>query len=206
MHPIALTYTPAALSANGFANDVADVGLSYALTATTAADSLAHIVTILGNAVTNHSAKTFTVNGTDANGATITEGIAGPNGVATVSTTIHFKAVTSVTVSATTGADTFDIGWSGVSVSPTVPLNWRAREFQVSLGLIITGTINVTVQHTFDRLQGQYVTPPAWFPHASLVTKTATADGNYASPVVATRLLVNSVTAGATVSLRVVQN
>lgn len=206
MHPIRFAYTPEATNASGYANDIAYVDPGYVLTATTPGDGLAHIVTILGNAVTNHSAKTFTITGTDANGVAQTEGIAGPNGVATVSSTLYFKTVTSVTVSATTGADTFDIGWTAVAVGPTYPLNWRSLDFQVSLGLIITGTISVTVQHTFDGLHAEYVASPAWFPHSSLVAKTATADGNYAFPVTATRLLMNSVTAGATVVFNIVQN
>lgn len=205
MHPINFSFTPEAADALGFADDVAYSGGGYALTATTPNDSLAHIVTILGNAATNHSGKTFTITGTDADGVAQSEAIAGPNGVATVSSTKYFKTVTSVTVSATTGADTFDIGWTAVAVSATFPLNWRERDFQVSLGLIITGTINVTVQHTLDALHAEYVASPSWFPHSSLVSKTASADGNYAFPVTATRLLINSVTAGATVGFRIVQ-
>jgi hypothetical protein len=205
MHPIRFSYTPAALDADGLANDVAYSGGGYALTATTPNDSLAHIITILGNAATNHSAKTFTVTGTDANDLAISEGIAGPNGVATVSTTKHFKTVTSVTVSATTGADTFDIGWSAVAVGPIFPLNWRQTDFQVSLGVAVTGTIDVTVQHTFDALHSEYSSSLTWFPHASLGNVTANEDGNYAFPVTATRLMINSVTAGGTVTFLVIQ-
>lgn len=205
MYPIEFSYTPAALDADGLANDVAWAGGGYALTATSAGDNLAHIITILGNAVTNHSAKTFTITGTDADGVAQTEGIAGPNGVATVSTTKYFRTVTSVTVSATTGADTFDIGYSGVMVGPTFPLNWRQRNFQVSLGVAITGTINYTVQHTFDQLSAAAPSTATWWPHSSLVSKTASSDGNYAFPVTATRLLINSITAGATAVFHVVQ-
>lgn len=205
MHPIVFSYTPAALNATGLASAVAYAGGGYALAATTMADSLAHIITIAGIAVTDHSGKTFTITGTNADGQPQSEGIAGPNGAVVVSSTLYFKTVTSITVSATTGADTFNLGWTGVAVGVTYPLNWRQNNFQVSLGLIITGTINVTVQHTLDALHGEYVASPSWFPHSSLVSKTASADGNYAFPVVATRLLVNSVTAGATCGFRVVE-
>lgn len=206
MHPVRFSFTPAALNATGLASAVAYSGGGYALSATTMADSLAHIVTITGLAATNHSAKTFTITGTDANDATLTEAIAGPNGAVAVSSTLHFKTVTSVTVSATTGADTFNIGWTAVAVSQTCPLNWRDENYQVALGVIITGTINVTVQHTVDGLHGEYVTQPSWFPHSFLASITASADGNYDFPAVATRLLINSVTAGATVVLAVVQS
>lgn len=207
MHPINFSYTPAATNATGLASGVAYAGGGYALTATTPADRLAHIVTITGIAATNHSGKTFTITGTSADGVAQSEGIAGPNGAVVVSSTLYYKTVTSITVSATTGADTFNLGWTAVAIGATFPLNWRdLNNFQVSLGLIITGTINVTVQHTLDGLHGEYVASPAWFPHSTLVAKTASADGNYAFPVTATRLLINSVTASATVDFKVVQN
>jgi len=205
MHPIKFSYTPAATTAAGLADDIAYAAPGYALTANDAGDGLAHIISILGNAVTDHSGKTFTISGTDADGILQSEAIAGPNGVATVTTTKYFLTVTSVTVSATTGADTFDIGFTAVAVCPSFLLNRRQDDFQVSLGVAITGTINFTVQHCFD---AQHVTAPStltWWPHSSLVSKTVSADGNYAFPVTATRLLINSVTAGATVVFFVVQ-
>ena len=207
MHPINFSYAPAAANATGLAAGVAYAGGGYVLAATTPADRLAHIVTITGLAATDHSLKTFTIRGTNADGVAQSEGIAGPNGAVVVSSTLYYKTVTSITVSATTGADTFNLGWTAVAVSLTFPLNWRdLNNFQASLGLVIAGTISVTVQHTLDGLHGEYVATPAWFPHATLVTKTASADGNYAFPVTATRLLINSVTGGATVDFKVVQN
>tara|TARA_R110000868_G_scaffold149339_2_gene371778 strand:- start:4499 stop:5134 length:636 start_codon:yes stop_codon:yes gene_type:complete len=210
MHPLRLQFSPLTLSAAGYANDVAWAGGGYALTATTVGDGLAHVVSILGNAAVDHSLKTFTVTGTSADGVTISEGIAGPNGVATVITTRYFKTVTSVTVSATTGADTFDIGWTAAAVSQTVMMDWRKVDFQVALSVIITGTISVTVQHTLDALHGEYLATAgaeyaSWMPHSTIASKTASTDGNYAYPIVATRLLIVSVTNGATVGFQVVQ-
>ena len=206
MHPISLSYTPAALAAAGLADNVAESGGGYALSSAAPGDGLAHIITILGNASTNHSGKVFTITGADADGVAQVENIAGPNGVATVATTKYFSSITSITVSSSTGADTFDLGWTDAAVSPTFPLNWKMSQFQVALGLVLTGTINVTVQHTFDGLHGEYVLVPSWFPHSSLIAKTASADGNYAYPVTATRLLVNSASSGATVAFKIVQN
>jgi len=209
---VKLSLTPAATSANGIAAAIAYSGGGYALTTTTMSDSLAHIITIGGLAATDHSGKTFTITGTDADDNPQTEGIAGPNGVATVSSTYHYKTVTSVTVSATTGADTFNLGYTAVAVSKTIPTNWRANAVEISLGLIITGTISVTVQHTLDAInvvdENNVSTTAdyfAWLPHSVLATTSASADGNYAFPITATRLLVNSVTATATVAFSVVQ-
>ena len=201
-----LSHTPAALSANGLAAAVAWAAGGYALSATTMNDQLGHLVTIAGIAVTDHNAKTFTVTRTDADGIALTEGIAGPNGAVTVTTTKHFKTVTSITVSSTTGADTFNLGWSAVAVSQTICIDWRENSFEVSLGLIITGVINYSIQHCLDNLRGT-VAPVSlnWFPHSSLVAKTANADGNYAFPITATRLLINSITAGATIQTYVMQ-
>lgn len=205
MRPIYYSYTPADDDPNGFADDVQYAGGGYALTATTPNDDLAHIVTILGNAATNHSGKTFTVTGTDADGFSQSEGIAGPNGIATVSTTKYFKTVTSVTVSATTGGDSFDIGWSDVCVGPTVPLNRLEVDFQISLGVDISGTINYTVQHCLRDIRAANPSTLTWWPHSSLVSKTVDTDGNYASPVSATRLLINSSTSGATINFQILQ-
>jgi len=203
--PMFYSYTPADDDANGLADDVAYAGGGYVLTANDAGDDLAHIITILGNAATNHSGKTFTVTGTDSDGFPQSEGIAGPNGVATVSTTKYFLTVTSVTVSATTGADTFDIGWTDVCIGPTVPLNRMETDFQVSLGVDISGTINFTVQHCLRDIRAANPSTLTWWPHATLVSKTADTDGNYASPVSATRLLINSSTSGATINFQILQ-
>lgn len=203
------TYTPADDDANGFADDVQYSGGGYALTATTAADNLGHLVTILGNAATNHSGKTFTITGTDANGRAQTEGIAGPNGVATVTSTKYYMTVTSVTVSATTSTDSFDIGWSDDVVSPMYVVNWRqGPPFSISVGVDISGTINYDMQHRFDNIWDSATVgqgDSGWFDHSSIAAKTADADGNYAYPVTALRVLVNSLTAGATFTWFVIQ-
>ena len=41
--------------------------------------------------------------------------------------------------------------------------------------------------------------------HSSLAAKTADADGNYAAPVRAIRILINSLTAGATIKVTLIQ-
>jgi hypothetical protein len=59
-----------------------------------------------------------------------------------------------------------------------------------------------------DALHGEYVAvgSETWWPHSTLVTKTVSADGNYAFPVTATRILINSLTAGATVTFIATQS
>lgn len=182
MPTIEITGTAVALNAAGLANDVAYSAGGYALTANNAADSLAHLITILGNAATNHAAKTFTITGAGPNGEAQSEGIAGPNGNVTVTSTKYFLTVTSVTVSATTGADTFDIGWTAASVSPWAWLEPRVVAFNVGFGCVKgTGSPNYSVQHTYDK-------GATAFAHSVVAAKTASTDGVYTSPVGGIRL------------------
>jgi len=204
MPTVELSYTPAAASLTGLASNV--TGASWPLSATSAGDSLAHTITIRNDTATDHSGKTALITGTDADGYAQTETLALPGVSATVTSTMYFLTVTSVVPSATIGADTMDIGWSAVAYGRTVPLNWRQQSFQTSLAVVITGTINVTVQHTFDYLSANgNIQSANWFPHATIASVTGNADGNYAFPAVATHLKINSVTNGATVKFYVVQ-
>lgn len=207
MTQIILNYTPAALSANGYANDVAYSGGGYALTATTPNDGLAHEVTIFGNAATDHSAKTFTVTGTDVDGFAQTTTLAGPVGVATVTTTGYFyKTVTSVTVNATTGADTFDIGWNGIAVGPTIPMNRCAETYLATVGCDISGTINYTIQYMIDTIRdGNSPAQKSWLNHSVLAAQTADAASTITAPVTGCRFKMNSVTAGATVKFIIME-
>jgi hypothetical protein len=199
MRPNQITYTPADDSAAGLGDDLADSAAGvFTLTATAADDGLAHLVTILGNAATNHSNKTFTVTGTNANGAAQTEDITGPNGVATVASTKYFLTVTSITVAATTGADTFDFGWTDDIVGPTYPLDWRSP-YAANIYVDISGTIDFDIQQTFDNvLAGD---TPSWVAISALDSKTADTYGNAAVGATAIRLLLNSLTAGATIKI-----
>lgn len=190
------TYTFAALDANGYADDVAYAGGGYALTASTAGDGCEHPVTILGNAATDHSGKTFTVAGTNADDVAISEALAGPNGVATVTTTLYFKTVTSVTVDATTGADTFDIGWTSLAHTPFVPLDIWINPFQVGVGaVVVSGSVNYDLQHTYDNIESASPALVA-YNNATMAGKTASFDVGLTYPVKAIRLDVNSHTTG----------
>lgn len=190
------TYTFAALDANGFADDVAYAAGGYALTATTAGDDCAHPVTILGNAITNHSGKTFTLVGTDANDVAITEDMAGPNGVATVTSTKRYKTLTAVTVDSTTGADTFDIGWTSLASTPWVALNTRACPFSVGVGaVLVSGSANYDLEHTFDEIDTN-ATAQVAYNDGTMVGETASTEVLLSVPIKAIRLDINSHTAG----------
>jgi hypothetical protein len=65
------TFTPADASLTAFASNV--TGASFTLTANSSGDSLAHQVSIRNDSATDHSGKTVTLVGTDADGRSQTE-------------------------------------------------------------------------------------------------------------------------------------
>ena len=67
--------------------------------------------------------------------------------------------------------------------------------FNIGFGVTVSGTVNYTIEHTFD---GSY-----WFPHPTIASKTIAQDGNYAFPVLQIRLTVNS--GGGTATLILIQ-
>lgn len=201
MRPIRLVYTPAAASTTGFMTGATGVG-PFTPTATTSGDSLAHLVTLTSAA--NLSAITITVTGEDPDGNPQTEDITGPN-ANTVTGTKYFSSISSVSASATLGVNTMDIGWNAVAVSKAIPLSYINETFSVGMGITVTGTVNYTIQHTFTDVFNNVTTSQNWFNHSTLTSKTASADGNYAFNIFATRLEINSVTAGATVTWEILQ-
>lgn len=66
--------------------------------------------------------------------------------------------------------------------------------FNVGLGAIVTGTVDYTVQHTFDDVQDPAfdASTATWFPHSSMAALAVNADGFYNFPVRAIRLVQNS--------------
>lgn len=196
--PVKQTYTCAAADLTGHASDV--TGATWVIATADAGDDLAHKITVRNDTATNHSTKTIVLVGTGANGEAITETIAAPNNAATVTSTKFFASLTSATVSATIGVDTFDIGWTAAAVTPWVDVDYGKDNFNVSIAVQKGGTINYDVQHTMDTAYDGAVA----FNHASLAGQTASAYGNYTAPVVSVRANINSHTSG-TVILYVLQ-
>lgn len=66
--------------------------------------------------------------------------------------------------------------------------------FNIGFGCVVTGTVNYTVQHTFDNPLAPDFTPATatWFNHSTVASASASTDGNYAFPVQGIRLLQNS--------------
>lgn len=204
MRPQEINIDVADESLTGFASNV--TGATWALTTTATPDGLAHQVSIRNDSVTNHSAKTITLTGTDADNRPLTETLAAPNTSATVESTKYFKTLTSATVSATIGADTFDIGWVDEVVSPVKMLNWRS-ESAAQVNVDVTGTISFTVQQTFDHpLQtAAQLQAAQWVDITALATKTSDTLAAASLGAIALRVVVNSYSSGAELQVNVVQ-
>lgn len=136
------------------------------------------------------SAANFTVVGTDDTGNPVTETIAGPNAT-TVSTAVNFNTVTQVSSDAAFATDV-EVGTSGVGASQEIPLDQNISPFAVSLGIVISGTIDVTSQFTFDDVFADNSGPHTWFDHSDQTNVTANDEAAIISPVKAVRLLTNS--------------
>lgn len=89
---------------------------------------------------------------------------------------------------------------TGTGSSSVVPLDHYQSPFNVGFGVVVSGTVNYTVQHTFDDIFDASVTP-VWFSHPTIASLAANADGNYAFPVRAVRVTVNSGSGTATMTV-----
>lgn len=83
---------------------------------------------------------------------------------------------------------------TGAGVSNVYPPDHYVSPFNVALGVTVTGTVNYTVQYTFDDVFAADYSPGSgnWVDHPSLAAQTASKDSNIAYPVRGIRLVVNS--------------
>lgn len=89
---------------------------------------------------------------------------------------------------------------TGVGSSAAIVTNTNISPFNIGFGVIVTGTVDYTVQHTFDDPAVGFTT---WYSHPTVTGQTANADGNYAFPVTGIKVLVNS--GDGTAQLKLVQ-
>ena len=91
---------------------------------------------------------------------------------------------------------------TGSGVTAVAPLDTYISPFNVGMGVVVSGTVSYSVQHTFDNVQAEGYNPATgnWFNHPTLASLSANADGNYAFPVTAIRLNVLSGSGTATLT------
>ena len=112
--------------------------------------------------------------------------------------------LTSVTPSSTIGSDTFDIGWVDEFVTPILPMNWRGGNSAVDIN--VSGTINYTLEQTFDAIQTK-TAEFDWTVDDPTTQTSQTADQTilYRAHPRALRLKANSYSSGATVTISITQ-
>lgn len=208
MRPIKLgPYSPITALTTAFnAQTFTSTGAATAPTTTATSDGLAHQVTLVSPVQATLAGVTFTIVGTDADGNAKTEtGLTGPASNSTVTSTGYFKTVTSIQPSATMGGLVVSVGIAAPSLTPTIPLEWRsivAAQHQVE----ISGTINYSMQETLDKLFNASADTLSWSAATSAFSaKTATVTGQGLVGATGARVLINTVTNGATLAWRVVQ-
>lgn len=87
---------------------------------------------------------------------------------------------------------------TGVGSSSALVMNTNITPFNVGFGVVVSGTVDYTVQHTFDDPAVGFST---WFSHPTIAGESTNQDGNYAFPVTGIKLLVNSGSGTATLKL-----
>ncbi len=139
----------------------------------------------------------FTLFGTNQSGAPISEVIAG-TGIGTVASVLNYKTITRVAISAAaTGA--IQIGTNTVGASDWRNLNLGVSPFNVGLAVIISGTVNFTVNYTYEDPNAPVGVAPVAFAITALSAKAANTDGGLLNtPVAAVQLVINSGTGTAT--------
>ena len=147
----------------------------------------------------------FTVTGLDADGKTQTEDITGVTTTA-VESAKYFSRITTIAADAAVGSDVF-VGPVDEATSRTIPLNWRAAT-AATINVDVTGTINFTVQETFDNVQvvGQSAQQNAqWINISALASKTADTTSTATLGATAVRILINSYSSGGELQMNVNQ-
>ena len=196
-----INFTPTAADANGICQSQTPGGagsltLNGALVssgvATLNTDEAGQLVEI--TSVADETSRTFTITGTDGNGNTLTEVITGAN-AGTATGTKYFKTVTDVAVdAATTGA--VEAGNSVLTASKWVPVNWREKDFKVSLMVTLGDTATYSVEHTLNNILANGTDVTNRLDNDGMSALTASDDGNYFFPVNGVRCYLSAYTSG----------
>lgn len=151
------------------------------------------------------SARTFLVSGTDITGNPISESVAGTN-ASTSYTAQDFATVTSIKPSGAV-ATTVKVGTNAIA-SRMVRMDDYAANAQAALAVVVSGTVNYSVQTSMDDPGWLYsgITPQAmtWIDSTdtAVVSATATKSSTFTVAPLFVRLLLNSGSGTATMTIR----
>lgn len=207
MRPKVIEMAPAAVDADGIAEAQA-VASAAALVLDGVLISLSKYTADLASKIGivcagDDSGITFTVVGLSPEGQPQTEVITGGN-IATVESTKYFSAIFSITTSGAV-ATTVAVGTVDEFVSPIIPLNHYAFDgATISLEGFV-GTIDVSVEILFTKLQQGYDNVFFAGP-AALTNVTADAYSDINAHASGVRLVCNSFSSGAGLTFIVNQN
>ena len=90
------------------------------------------------------------------------------------------------------------VSQTGTGSSSSIVMNTNTTPFNVGFGVVATGTVTYTIQHTFDSPGTGFTT---WYPHPTIAAKSDNQDGNYAFPVSGIKILVTAGAGTATLNL-----
>jgi len=174
-------------------------GAAFTLDETDSGDSLARQPIVLNNDARDDTAITLTFVGTDADGKPQTEVTAGPDASTTVTATKFYLTLTSVTPVSTIGTNTYDIGFTDIIVSKSIPLNFKS-DVAAMAAIDVTGTIALDLEVTYDFVNRPNdftwtdQSSPAWLNATNLTNKTADIIGALDLGAQAARVVINSYT------------
>jgi hypothetical protein len=197
-------YTPAVASTTAFnAQGFTSTGVAKAPTTTSTTDGLAHYVTLTSPSQASLAGINFTIVGTDADGHSISETIAGPASASTVTGTKFFKTVSTIQPSATMGALTLAVGIAVTAIAQTIALTNSVAA--AGMTVAVTGTINYSVYETFANVYEHEATTVST-KITALDSKSANTSANASVSATGIILLINSVSSGATITVWLNQN
>lgn len=148
---------------------------------------------------------TFTITGLDQDGKAKSETIVGPTASGTSETTGYYSSITTVAVSGATTTNVI-VGTVDELISQTIPVDYNS-DSGAAIGVDVTGTINYTVEQTFDDIQASNLAVQSahWYPITAFSGKTADVYGTATPGASAIRFKVNSFTDGAEAQMSVSQ-
>lgn len=156
---------------------------------------------VLFTFASDETGRTFVVYGTDDQGISISETVAG---TATTAVTLRmFNTVTRISVDAAT-AGALIVGTNGVGATPWQIINWHVSPINLGFAGLVSGTVNYTVQYTMEDPSGTFpngTAIPTAFSISDLTSKAAATAAGWATPIAAWRVLINSGTGTATVAV-----
>jgi len=151
----------------------------------------------------NLSAVNFIITGIGLSGSSISETIAGPNSN-TVESVNLFQTVTSITFNAAVTAVSAGTGQSGQTGWFTYDI--YTDNANLGIGIVITGTINYTMQVTFEDLNKNPNTSPVVFtPVTAMTAATTNQITNLIQPIRFSNVKINSSTGAATLVATYIQ-